>query len=173
MRKVKGVVAYELVVALAAVFFVLGIVGVYSNFFEQEVEASQLSKYDGQIYDGTVSMMNGETHIYNFGSATPTVPYLRFYNRVTKQIYNSTAGALGAKASVAWADSGVLMIDETATVGGWLIVVPVEDNMANGWYDILPYERVGGAPASSDPMYKGKGRSCYIHNGILVSFDIR
>lgn len=163
--------ARGLIIVIAAVV-VAASMGLLNSMLSPDIaQASQLSKYDGQIYDGTVSMMNGETHIYNFGSATPTVPYARFYNRVTKQIYNSTAGALGAKASVAWADSEVLMTDETSTVGGWLIVVPDEANMADGWYDVLIYERAGGAPASSDTRYKG--RSCYIHNGILVSFDIR
>jgi len=136
-----------------------------------EAEAASESRYDIQFYDGTVSSMNGETHIYHFGGATPTTPYARFYNRITQQIYNSTDSVLGPKASVLWADSEVLMTDETGSVGGWLLVVPAEVNMADGWYDILIYERVTGTPLSTDTLYLG--RSCRVHNGIVISFDDR
>ena len=162
----------NLYTAALAIMVVLGTIYIGTiSVGAPEVQAASESRYNIQYYDGTVSMMNGETHIYNFGTDTPTVPYVRFYNRVTQQLYNSTTSALGAKTSVLWADTEVLMIDETSTVGGWLLVVPAEVNMADGWYDILIYERATATPLSSDTQYLG--RSCRVHNGIIISFDDR
>lgn len=119
-------------------------------------------------FDGIVSTVNGEMHIYNFNGGPPTVPYARFYNRMTQEIYDSAAGELDAKGDVAWADSETLLTNETSTVGGWLINVP---DMPKGWYDVGIYERVGGTPASNDTLYLV--RFCYIRNNIILSFDER
>ena len=122
-----------------------------------------------QHYDAVVSSMSGETHNYIIvGSAT--VPYCRFYNRITKEMWNSTNGEMDAKASIVWAETGVVMIDETASVGGWLYVIP--EGLPTGWYDVLVYERAGVSPASTNTQLKGS-RVCYIQDGVIISFDNR
>jgi len=144
-----------------------------------EAQAIGPKPYETQGYDATVSSMSGETHIYNFGSGiTPTVPYTRFILRTDGcQIYDATAKALGPKASVAWADSAVLMTDETLTVGGWLLNVPADavdtadSFLKDGWYDVMTYERAGASAASTDTLYVG--RICYINSGKIISFDNR
>ena len=150
-------------------------VGIWSTMPPDAQAAKENSRGSNQYYDGTVSSMSGETHIYYFGGVTPTVPYARFYNRVTQQGYSSATGKMVAKASIVWADSEVLMTDETSTVGGWLIVVPAETvagiGMPDGWYDVLIYERVTGTPLSTDTLYIG--RSCKVYNVVIISFDDR
>ena len=126
-----------------------------------------------QHYDGIVSSVSGEAHIYYFGLVAPTVPYARFILRTDGcKVYDSIEEVLVAKADIMWADSGVPMTDETATVGGWLINVPQgEDKIPDGWYDILFYEKAGAVYVCSDTLYLG--RSCYIDNGNIISFDDR
>ena len=131
-----------------------------------------------QWYDAMVSSMSGETHIYNFGTGTtPTVPYTTYYNRVTKQFYNSTTKRMESKSTVAQADIGVLMTNETSNVRGWLYtkiddaVDTTDGFLPDGWYDVMTYERAGAAPASTDTLYVG--RMCYINSGTIISFDNR
>ena len=158
------------VILLGIGMFLLGIF-IYPP--AENVKAANVSRYENQYYDGTVSSMSGETHIYYFGGATPTVPYARFILRTDGgKVYNSTTEVLVAKAAITWAASEVLLIDETTTVGGWLINVPEGDSkLPDGWYDVMIYECAAATPASTDTLYLG--RTCYIDDGNIISFDDR
>jgi len=129
-------------------------------------------------FDGVVSTMNGITHIYYWGALpTPTNPYTRYYNRMTDQMYNSTTKQMESESTIAWADTETMMTDKTLTVGGWRYnkITDVANTgnglLPNGWYDVMTYEMAGATPAATDTLYVG--RVCYIHNGIMVSFDDR
>ena len=165
---------------LLAVLLVGSLLGLLTlTYTGSEAMAIGPKPYETQGYDATVSSMSGETHIYYFGAGiTPTTPYTRFILRTEGcKIYDTTAKALGPKASVAWADSAVLMTDETATVGGWLLNVPADavdtadSFIKDGWYDVMTYERAGASAASTDTLYVG--RICYINSGTIISFDNR
>lgn len=136
----------------------------------REAEAARLSRFDNQTYDGVVSSISGETHNYNI-AGTVTAPYCRFYNRVTKKLWNSTTSEMESKATAAWVDTDVPMTDETLTVGGWLYVVPA--TIPAGWYDVLLLEQAGGSPAAADVRPAGGSKIAYIQNGIMVSMDVR
>lgn len=165
---------YDTTIKIALVIGILSFMALFIGppIVEDAQAIKENSRGPSQYYDGTVSSMSGETHIYNFGDGiTPTVPYIKFYNRVTEQGYDSSLSKLIAKASIVWADSEVLLTDETLTVGGWLIPMPTQIQLPNGWYDVMIYERVGATPAFTDTKYLG--RSCKIYNGEIISFDNR
>jgi len=138
----------------------------------EDAVAGKAISNDVQLYDGTVTLINGETHNFAIVGEV-TTPYIKVCDRVNGTIYDSTLKKMVAKASSVWADSETLMVDETATWGGWLYVIPTlldGSDLKNGWYDVLVYERAGATPASTDTLLTGS-RACYIHNGIMVSFD--
>jgi len=123
-----------------------------------------------EYFDGVVSTMNGETHIHTLED-TILAPYCRFYERISKKMWDETQQEMVAKASIVWAQTGVPMVDEKSTVGGWLYVIP--EDLPIGWYDVIVYEQAGASPASTDTQLVGS-RVCYIDNsGVFASFDER
>ena len=80
-------------------------------------------------------------YIYDNVDQTYTLPRTRWINKDVGKVWDRDNDVLAAHAdSPTPADTLVAMTDHTATIGGWLIVVPQHANFIDGNYDMLIVE---------------------------------
>ena len=126
-----------------------------------------------QPYDGVVLTVNGTLRNYAIAT-TATDPYIRFINKITNKIWNSTTGEWGDIPTTSWSDTEVEMTDETTTSGAWVYVVPSDNDFGKAWCDIVCYDRsvAAATPAHTDSKPAGASGTGKINsNGYIQSFD--
>jgi len=175
-KRCKGLMGSILLMAVCVCVVAMGCH--LCDLFTNDAIADRASGTGPVPFDGTVSTVNGLTHIYHWGALpAPTKPYTRYYNRMTDQVYNSTTKQMESESTISWVDTETMMTDKTLTVGGWrynkISDVANTGNgfLPKGWYDVMTYEMAGATPASTDTLYVG--RFCKIENGYMQSFDNR
>ncbi len=80
-------------------------------------------------------------YIYDSDVQTFTAPRTRWVNKDIGKVWDEDNNVMAADADTPTpADTLVAMTDHTATIGGWLIVVPTHANFVDGNYDMLVVE---------------------------------
>lgn len=105
-------------------------------------------------------------YIYDNANTTYTLPKTRWINKDVGKVWDTDAEDLQAHADTpTFSNTLVDMTDHTATIGGWLIVVPSHANFIDGNYDMLVVEN-----AASSTVVLGK--HVVISGGKIVSMEI-
>jgi hypothetical protein len=114
---------------------------------------------------GTLGFVGGKMWVYSLNSLSN--PYYRLLNRVTDELADENASAMGDAATVTWGNSAITPTNQKTTRGGLLLDIP--SYVPDGWYDLTIYDNA--SPASTDTLQLG--RVVNIKDGFIQSFDNR
>ena len=104
-------------------------------------------------------------YVYNTEDRTFTAPRTRWINKDTGKVWDATNEDYKAHADTPDPDDTVVaMTDHTATIGGWLIVVPTHADFIDGTYDLLIVEN-----AANTTVLVGK--HAVVKGGVIVSMQ--